>query len=732
MKNHISEKEAVKRIDELSKELRRHNKLYYADDQPEISDAEYDKLLHELAELESKFPHLKAGDSPTQTVGAPIKTSFEPVEHFKPMLSLESKVEWAIVDDFLRRLQESGASSAELIAQPKIDGLSVELDYRGGLFQRGSTRGDGSIGEDITPNLRTVADIPSRLKGRYLDRLVVRGEVFMDRPGFFALNRKLIEQGLEPFANPRNAAAGSLRQQDPNITRQRPLRFFPFEVSNADELGLARDIEALDLLESHGFPVYRDHQHIGANTGFLDKVHADYEARREDLPFEIDGVVIKIDDLALREKMGVRSRTPRWAVAWKFPPRQERTTVRDIIAQVGRTGKITPVALLDPVDVGGVTVSRATLHNYNEVLRLGVRVGDVVRVERAGDVIPRVVSIQNVSDILPEACPSCGTELTRPLRTEEVGRQKTIDILGTKVRARVEGQLPNSSKAMQDATPGGDAQREPEQAVRFFLESQGADHICPNHFNCPAQVKASITHFASRGAMDIDGLGPSRVEELMSRGFISGVTSLYELHAQKDQLADLKGWGEQSAYNLINAIEATKGKTLDRFVFALGIPGVGQATARLLAQTFTNLKELMAAKQKDLEKLESVGPEVASKITDFFAEPKNKDAAVFLNNQIKPAQAKANGAGKLFAGMTVVFTGELQNLTRAQAEELVRDLGGRASSSVSKKTNLVVAGVGAGSKLEKARKFGVEVIDEDEFQKRVREEGPKPQGLLFS
>jgi DNA ligase (NAD+) len=407
MKKLDNEKNAAKRIDELSEELRRHNKLYYADNQPEISDAQYDDLLHELEELESRFPHLKAADSPSQTVGAPVKTSFEPVEHFKPMLSLESKVERAIVDDFLRRLKEAGADGATLVAQPKIDGLSVELEYGGGLFKQGSTRGDGAIGENITPNLRTVTDIPNRLRGKHLDRLVVRGEVFMDRQGFFALNKKLIGQGLEPFANPRNAAAGSLRQIDPSITATRPLSFFPFEVSNADELGLASDQDAIDLLEAAGFPVHRGHQHSGANRDFLEKLHADYQDQRGELPFEIDGLVIKVDDLALREKMGARSRTPRWAVAWKFPPRQELTTVRDIIAQVGRTGKITPVALLDPVDVGGVTVSRATLHNYNEVLRLGVRVGDTVRVERAGDVIPRVVEVQN--------CPSiaCGLSVLR-------------------------------------------------------------------------------------------------------------------------------------------------------------------------------------------------------------------------------------------------------------------------------------------------------------------------------
>lgn len=723
------EKQAAMRIDQLSKELRRHNRLYYVDNQPEISDAEYDNLLNELEELESLFPQLRVSDSPTQTVGSPIKTSFKPVQHFRPMLSLESKVDRVVVNDFLRRLLDYKAGSARLIAQPKIDGLSVELDFRNGLFWQGSTRGDGLTGEDITPNLRTLADIPNRLKGRYIERLVVRGEVFMSRNGFFELNKKLISLGIEPFANPRNAAAGSLRQMDPNITAQRPLNFFPFEICNAIELGLENDRDTFDLLDTAGFPIYRDHQHSGTSLEFLEKLHKDYEAHREKLPFEIDGIVIKVDDLALRERIGTRSRTPRWAVAWKFPPRQKRTIVRDIVAQVGRTGKITPVALLDPVDVGGVTVSRATLHNYNEVLRLGVRVGDTVRVERAGDVIPRVAEVLPCPTLPPSSCPSCGTHLIRTVKTDEVIRQKTIDILGITVMARIEGKLPNKSKPIKDMPAANAPDAEP--ALRFFLESEGADHICPNHFGCPAQALASITHFASRGAMDIEGLGPSRVEELMSLDLISDVVSIYALKEKQEQLADLKGWGEQSAGNLINAIAQTRGKTFDRFVFALGIPGVGEATARLLAQTFAGLKELIAASQKNLEKLETVGPEVASKIVDFFAEPKNKNAALKLYDEIRPVPAKKAEVGRLFAGLTVVFTGELQNLTRSQAEELVRNLGGKTAGSVAKSTGLVVAGPGAGSKLEKARGLGVEVIDEQEFQRRIAEEGPGPQGNLF-
>ncbi len=722
MNPRISEPEAAKRIDELCREIRRHNRLYYLEDRPEIADAAYDQLLAELEELERAFPHLKAPDSPTQSVGAPVQTSFEPVEHFRPMLSLESKVDPAVVHDFLRRLQEAGAAGALLLAQPKIDGLSVELDYRGGLFYQGSTRGDGTVGEDITPNLRTVAEIPSRLQGRHLERLVVRGEVFMDRQGFLELNKSLVQRGQDPFANPRNAAAGSLRQLDPNVTAQRPLSFFPFEVSNAAELGLATDSEALELLAQAGFPVRREHLHFGSDLAFLEEVHARYHRLRDELPFEIDGVVIKVDDLALREKLGARSRTPRWAVAWKFPPRQERTRVRDIIAQVGRTGKVTPVALLDPVDVGGVTVSRATLHNYNEVLRLGVRVGDTVRVERAGDVIPRVAEVVPGPTLPPETCPSCGARLTRTRKTEEVLQQKTDTIFGVMVRTRVEGRERAGKKA--GAGPGRDA------GVRVFFEREGADHICPNHFACPAQVLASITHFASRGAMDIEGLGPSRVQELMDLGFITDVVSIYSLKDKQDQIAALKGWGELSARNLIQAIEATRGKPFDRFIYALGIPGVGEATARLLAVEFPTLDQLAQARQKDLEKLEGLGPEVANKLVDFFAEPKNRGAAAALYRLIRPVAVSSPAGQGPLAGKTVVFTGKLSRFeNRDQAEALVRSLGGKATGSVSQSTDLVVAGPGAGSKLDKARKLGVEVIDEEEFLKRVQGESAGTAGL---
>jgi DNA ligase (NAD+) len=655
------------RIARLAAEIRRHNILYYQEGRPEISDAEYDRLLAELMELEERYPELRTPDSPTQTVGAPPSTSFAPVRHYRPMLSLESKVEPVVVDDLLRRLAQVGAEGAWLLVQPKIDGLSVELDYRQGLFYRGSTRGDGVVGEDITPNLRTVGDIPAHLAGRPPERVMVRGEIYMDREGFLALNRSLVQSGGEPFANPRNAAAGSLRQLDPQVTAGRPLRFFPFELTNADELGLASDHQALQRLADWGLPVAWEHVHRCRRREEIAAIHARYQQMREELPFEIDGVVVKVDDLALRARLGQRSRSPRWAVAWKFPPRQEQTTVRDIVAQVGRTGKLTPVALMEPVDVGGVTVSRASLHNFGEVARLDVRVGDLVQVERAGDVIPRVVKVVRPGQPRgpavepPRRCPVCGSEVI----------------------------------------------------------ARGAYHLCPNTIGCPAQVQAAIRHYAGREAMDIEGLGPKRVAQLMEVGLLPELPALYRLHEHRERLAALEGWGELSADNLLRSIEASRGKPLDRFVFALGIPAVGQATARDLAAHLGSFEALAGAEAEQLMQVPGVGPKVAEEIVAFFARPQSRRVAEALAREVRPAPvARAAEPGPL-AGKSVVFTGALTSLTRSQAEALVRELGGRPTSSVSRNTDLVVAGPGAGSKLARARELGVEVIDEAEFLRRI-------------
>ncbi len=760
----LNKPQAAQRIAQLSDQLRRLSFLYYSQGVSEVSDAEYDRLFAELQNLESDHPELVLADSPTRSVGAPISTSFDPVNHFHPMLSLESKVDFSVVSDLLKRLADAGAPDAELLAQPKIDGLSVELVYQEGLLKVGSTRGDGLIGEDITPNLRTIDNIPSHLPTA--EQVVVRGEVFMDREGFLELNRALVEKGQEGFANPRNAAAGSLRQLDPAVTATRPLRFFPFEMTNADELGLTNDREVLADLQAWGFPTYPDDQHWGRGPDFIKEVHAQYEATREELPFEIDGLVVKVADLALRRELGQRTRTPRWAVAWKFPPRQEVTTLKDIAVQVGRTGKLTPVALMMPVDVGGVTVSRATLHNFGRVQELDVRVGDRVRIERAGDVIPQVVEVVEKASPRgekvepPKECPVCKSQVVRPEVKGENG---------------------------------------PEP---------GANHYCANHLGCPAQLEGALQHFASRGAMDIEGLGKKSVIELRQLGLLTDLPSIYRLKKHKQELESLEGWGQLSTDNLLAAIEVTRHAPLDKFLFALGIPHLGEATARDLAKKFVSLEGVIKAADEEHKKWGIVGLKgrwpsvaknivsffqdkpiqkgllenneeslkkilmevpkigeakadnlldnystlgeiisasinqvkkdaipgltvvpgvddtVAQSIADFFTQPETRATALALASEVNPAplDSEPDGAGP-WSGVSVVFTGSLENLPRGEAKEMVLNLGGRVSSSVSQNTDLVVAGADPGSKAEKARDLGVEIIGRDEFLKRVKGAG---------
>lgn len=673
----MDRQKAKKRIAELSQEIRRHNQLYYQDGKPQISDAGYDLLLAELKELEGEHPDLVLAESPSQTVGAAPAPSFAPVTHFHPMLSLDSSNRRSFVEAFLRRLEKINAAGARLLAQPKIDGLSIELVYRRGKLEIGSTRGDGRIGEDVTPNLFHVQGIPQKLKGDPPELVVVRGEVYMDKEEFLALNKRLLEQGEEPFANPRNAAAGSLRQKDPSITAQRPLAFFPFELVNAPELGHARDSESLAQMGQWGFEVKADHMKTAASQEELEKFHQDYQDQREGLPYEIDGMVIKLDDLGLRQELHSQARHPLWAVAWKFPPRQEVTTVRDVVIQVGRTGKLTPVALLDPVDVGGATVSRATLHNFGELARLGLRQFDRVRVVRAGDVIPQVVEVvehgsQGAPPLGPPGhCPVCGEE----------------------------------------------------------VEQDGAYHLCPNHLGCPAQIEAAIRHYVSRNAMDIEGLGPKRVRQLLDENYISDVASLYGLPAKREALAGLEGWGELSADNLVQAIEASRGKTLDRFLFALGIKGVGEVIARRLAQNFGSLEKLMQAGEEDLAEVEGVTEKLPKRIRRFFSDPATSAVARRLAAEVKPAEvAEPSQVGLPLAGMSVLFTGSLEKMTRGQAESLARRLGAKTVKGVSKNTSLLVAGSNPGSKLDKARKLGIRIISEEEFLNIGGEAEPGPQG----
>lgn len=669
----MTPEQAAQKVAKLSDEIRKLNRLYYNEGVSRVADAVYDRMLEELKRLETDFPELALSDSPTRTVGAPLQTTFAPVRHYRPMLSLESGVAESVMTDLFKRLDQAGAAGQTLLAQPKIDGLSIELVYEQGLLRVASTRGDGVTGEDVTSNVRTIKAIPGHLPHGPAERLVVRGEVYMPRQGFDELNRELVQAGGAGFANPRNAAAGALRQLDPSVTAGRPLDFFPFELVTAAEHGLASDSQAMEFLRERGFSIGDDHLHLCRDLEAVRAVHTFYLEHRDDLRFEIDGVVVKVDDLDLRETMGARSRTPRWASAWKFPPRQELTQVRDIAVQVGRTGKLTPVALLDPVDVGGVTVSRATLHNFGEVARLDVRVGDQVRVERAGDVIPRVAEVAKPGDprgpevAPPKHCPVCGAEVI----------------------------------------------------------SEGAYHLCPNNLGCRAQLIAAVTHYAGREAMDIEGLGAKRVAQLMEAGLLTSVADLYDLPDKQEDLAALEGWGDLSADNLTKAIEGSKKKSLGRFLFALGVPTLGQATARDLAAHFGTFAAVAEAEEQDLSQVNGVGPVVAAKVHAFF-EPQSRTGQIARNlaDIVQPREAaRPRVADSPLAGLSVVFTGALESLSRSQAEEMVRAAGGRASASVSKSTGLVVVGDSPGSKAAKARELGVRVISEQDFLELVRQKG---------
>jgi DNA ligase (NAD+) len=672
--------DAAAQVARLSDEIRRLNRLYYNQGVSEVADAVYDRMLQELKDLEAQYPELALPDSPTRTVGAPLQTSFAPITHHRPMLSLESAVAQSVMTDLFKRIEQADAAGSSLLVQPKIDGLSIELVYEGRLLRVASTRGDGVTGEDVTENVRTIEAIPRYLSDGPEELTVVRGEVYMDRQGFDRLNRYLIQAGGSGFANPRNAAAGSLRQLDSAVTAQRPLSFFPFELVTAPEQGLTSDHRAMEILGSWGFAVGPDHLHLCREFSQVAELHEYYLARRDELEFEIDGMVVKVDDLALRDRLGARSRTPRWAAAWKFPPRQELTRVRDIPVQVGRTGKLTPVALLDPVDVGGVTVSRATLHNFGEVARLDVRVGDQVRIERAGDVIPRVAEVAQAASprgaavVPPGQCPVCGTKVT----------------------------------------------------------SEGANHYCPNNLGCPAQLIAAVTHYAGRGAMDIEGLGAKRVDQLMKAGLLRSLAHLYDLLGKKEELASLEGWGELSADNLIRALEGSKEKPLDRFLFALGAPTLGQATARDLAAHFGDFPSVLQADEASLSAVSGVGPVVAQKVRDFL-DPDSPTGSIArgLAEIVRPAPVAVSRAAEgPLAGKSLVFTGSLSLFTREQAQGMVRQAGGKASSSVSRSTDLVVVGENAGSKAAKARELGVKIITEQEFLDLLRQEEPT-QGELF-
>lgn len=673
---------ARRRIEELAAEIREHDHRYYVLDEPSISDAAYDKLFRELTELETAFPDLKPADSPTQRVGGGLREAFRKVKHTAPMRSIETIKDEAEVREFDARvrkglgLAEDGlfAETVRYTAEPKFDGLSIELVYEDGVLVRGSTRGDGENGEDVTANLRTIRAIPLRLRdagpadGRR-GVLAIRGEALMPLAEFETLNKRLIEQDEEPAPNARNAAAGSVRQLDPAITASRKLDFYAYDVLAADHATFATQHELLAALAAWGFHV---EQNVRRCEGIDEAIafHRTIGEQRESLPYEIDGVVIKVDDRTAHARLGMRSRSPRWAVAFKYPPRIEVTKVLDIVVQVGRTGKLTPVAQLEPVDVSGVTVSRATLHNQDEVERKDVRIGDTVRVRRAGDVIPEVVEVlvdQRPKGTkpfrMPEKCPACGGP----------------------------------------------------------VEREGAAHLCTSGLSCPAQLERRIVHFTARGAMDIVGLGEKTVAQLLEKKLVKDLSDLY--HLTPIDLAGLEGFAEKSIENLMAAIEASKKPRLDRFLFALGIEHVGDTVARLLADHYGALSGITAAGEDELQEIHGIGPEVAASVHHFFASARNRKVIDrLLKAGVRPVAEERPSGPRPLDGEIVVFTGGLETMPRPDAQRLAERAGARIAGGISRKVTLVVAGPGAGSKLEDAQRLGLTVIDEAEFMRRVGRE----------
>jgi DNA ligase (NAD+) len=654
------------RAAELRREIERHSYLYYVKDAPEISDAAFDALFRQLEALERQHPELVTPDSPTQRIGAKIEGEFPAVAHAVPMLSLNNALTEEEAVAFDRRVRDGlGLERVEYAAEPKFDGLAISLTYIDGALAVGATRGDGYTGEDVTSNLRTIHAIPLRLHTDPPPALLeLRGEVVMLRADFDELNRQLREKGAKEFVNPRNAAAGSLRQQDPRVTASRPLTFFAYGLGRFEGRGLpaGRHSQQMDYLESLHLPVTRERRVVQGTDGLL-AYYRDIGARRASLPYDIDGVVYKVNDLKLQERLGFVSRAPRFAVAHKFPAEEAVTEVLGIDVQVGRTGALTPVARLKPVFVGGVTVTNATLHNEDEVRRKDVHVGDFVMVRRAGDVIPEVVRALHErrpahahAFEMPRRCPECGSAVVR---------------------------------------------EEGEAVAR-----------CSGGLVCPAQRKQALLHFASRRAMDIDGLGEKIVEQLVERNLVQTPADLYGLSA--DVLAGLERMGEKSGANLAAAIEHSKGTTLARFVLALGIRNVGESTARDLALDLGGIEPLMSADEARLRQVPDVGPVVARSIVQFFAEPHNREVVrALLQYGVRPVAetAPARDAGGL-AGKTFVLTGTLADLSREEATARIEAAGGKVTGNVSKKTDYVVAGADPGSKLDKAMTLSIPVLDQ--------------------
>ncbi len=662
-------KDLEKKIESLREKIRHHEYLYYVLDQPEVSDAEFDKLMRQLKDLEAEHPKLITPDSPTQRVGGKPREGFIKVAHSSPMLSLDNTYSEEELRDWERRVHElSGRSEVDYVCELKLDGMSLALVYEDGKLVRGVTRGDGSVGEDVTLNVRTVRSIPllipaEKLKKAGIPRdFEVRGELLMPTASFKKINEEREREGLPTFANPRNFTAGTVRQLDSNITAQRRLDYFPYMLLRNGRTYFDRHWKTLGALDAAGFKV-NQHRKLVSSMDEVWEFIQQWEAKRDSLPYEIDGIVVKVDRTALQDELGFTGKAPRWAIAYKYAARGGVTKLENVRWQVGRTGKLTPVAELVPVAIGGTTVRNATLHNMDEIERLGVKIGDWVRVERGGDVIPKVVEVYKdhprgkVHIDVPDKCPVCGTRVVR-----------------------TEGEV---------------------------------DYRCVNA-NCPAKLLGTVLHFASRGVMNIDGMGEALVAQLTERGLVKNVADIYKL--TKADLLSLERMGDKSAQNILDEIEGSKKLSLDRVIYGLGIRFVGERTAQFLAEHFGSMEALEQASAGELQNVEEVGPRIAESIAEFFSIPANRKLVERLREAKLTLTGEKKQRGTKLAGKTFVLTGTLPRFTRDEAKKMIEDAGGKVAGSVSKKTDYVVAGSDAGSKLDKARELGVAVIDEKQME----------------
>lgn len=653
-----------KTIDELRSALRYHSDRYYNDDAPEIEDYEYDMMMRRLKELEEKYPEFDSPDSPTKRVGGKADNSFESVEHTVRMESLQDAFSKDEIFDFARRVNEA-VDNAHYVVEPKIDGLSVSLEYVNGVFWRGSTRGDGDVGEDVSGNLRVIRNIPLKLK-RELPYIEVRGEVYMPKKSFERVVDRQLINGEKPFKNPRNAAAGSLRQKDSEVTAGRGLDIFVFNIQQIEGETLTSHKKSLDYLKELGFNTVPYYERVDTIEQAYSKVEQIGEMRG-DLEFDIDGAVIKVDDFSDRELLGSTAKYPKWAVAFKYPPEEKQTKLIDIEITVGRTGKLTPTAVLEPVHLAGTTVSRATLHNQDFIAQKNVNIGDIITVRKAGDIIPEVLCVNEKHSegyfIYPTHCPSCNQKL--------VSEENEVDIR------------------------------------------------CINP-ECPAQLLRNLIHFCSRDAMDIEGLGPSIIETFVDKGLINDISDIYRLSEKENEIASLDGFKQTSAGNIIASVEKSKENDLGRLIFAFGIRHIGAKAGKLLADHFKNIDSIMSAEKQDILAIDGFGEVMADAVYDFF----KSNGAVELVDALKKQGVNMNSKTVIkdnrFEGKTFVLTGTLPNLKRSEASKIIESFGGKTSSSVSKKTDFVLSGEASGSKLDKANALGITIIDENEFMEMIK------------